>query len=326
VAAAAESALLARPYTEADRELWDRLVEASRSAHFFFLRDYMEYHRDRFEDASLVVLDGDRPVALLPASRHGEEVVSHGGLTFGGLVSTASLTTRRTIAALAAVIERLRADGATSLRYKAMPHIYDAVPAEEDLYALFLADARLVRRDPSAALRPGERPAPSKGRRAALGQARRVGLEVSREEAFAEFMDLEHEALQRRHGVAPVHSGAEMASLAARFPRNIKLFTARRASELLGGVLVYETAVVAHAQYIAGTEAGYELHALDAVVDHLIETEYRAKRWFDFGISTTEEGRNLNLGLIRNKESYGARAVAYDTYVLALEDAARALV
>jgi hypothetical protein len=132
-------------------------------------------------------------------------------------------------------------------------------------------------------------------------------------------MALEEEALRRRHGVLPVHSGEEMERLAAAFPENVKLFTARAAGDLLGGVLVYETPVVAHAQYIAGSQRGYELHALDAVVDFLIGTEYREKRWFDFGISTTEEGRTLNTGLIRSKESYGARAVAYDAYELSLE-------
>jgi Acetyltransferase (GNAT) domain len=326
VAGGSESDLFARPYEDGDREAWDRLVEESRSAHFFFKRAYMEYHRDRFEDASLIVFDGETPVALLPASREGERVVSHGGLTFGGLLSGERLTARRTVVALAAVLARLRQDGAASLRYKAVPHIYHRVPAEDDLYALFLHGAELVRRDCASALRPGRAPAYSKGRRSSVRQAQEAGLSLAQEDNFAEFMALESEALQRRHGVAPVHSGPEMERLAVAFPENIKLFTARREGELLGGVLVYETAAVAHAQYIAGSEAGYDLHALDAVVAFLLGSEYADKQWFDFGISTTEEGRNLNTGLIRNKESYGARTVVYDSYELALGEAAGALV
>lgn len=278
----------------------------------------MEYHRERFADASLLVCDGEVPVALFPATRAGEEVVSHGGLTFGGLLSGPKLTTRRTVEALGAILVELARQGAATLLYKAVPSIYDAVPAEEDLYALFLADAVLVRRDCSAALRPVAHPPYSKGRRSAVRRAREAGIEVGRERAFAEFMGLEGEALQRRHGVEPVHTAAEMEMLAAAFPANIKLFTARREGELLGGVIVYETAVVVHAQYIAGSERGYAEHALDAVVDFLLTAEYVDKAWFDFGISTTEEGRNLNTGLIRNKESFGARAVVYDTYRVAL--------
>jgi hypothetical protein len=110
----------------------------------------------------------------------------------------------------------------------------------------------------------------------------------------------------------------EMALLATAFPENIKLFRARGDGVLLGGVIVYETDVVAHVQYIAATEQGYAEHALDAGVDFLIEVEYSHNRWFDFGISTTEDGRSPNLGLVRNKESFGARAVAYDTYPIEL--------
>jgi hypothetical protein len=309
-----DSGLEVVPYAAADEAEWDALVARSRSAHFLFRRAYMEYHADRFEDASLLVRDGGRTVALLPASRHGDELVSHGGLTFGGLVGSEDLTARRALAALGAILERLRGDGAEALVYKAVPHIYHAIPAEEDLYALFRHGAELTRRDCSAALRPQRRPRYSKGRRAALAQARKLELRVGPDAAIGEFMQLEDEALRRRHGVAPVHSPEELALLADRFPDNIKLFTARAGEELLAGVVVYETETVAHAQYIAGSERGYAEHAIDAVVDFLIEDAYREKRWFDFGISTTEQGRDLNTGLIRNKESYGARAVAYDTY------------
>jgi hypothetical protein len=317
---AADNDVEVRPYEAGDRELWDRLVEESRSRHFFFRRDYMDYHRDRFEDASRIVLEDGTPVAAFPANRSGSEIVSHGGLTFGGILSGPRLTTRRTVEALRAILASYAAEGATTLRYKVVPAIYHLVPAEEDLYALFVADAELVRRDCAAALRPAERPKPSKGRRAAVRSARAAGFEVGREDTFGEFMALEDEALRRRHGTAPVHTPAEMETLAAALPENIKLFTARRDGELEGGVLIYETPAVAHAQYIAGTERAYAEHALDAVVAHLIEEEYTAKPWFDFGISTTEEGRNLNTGLMRNKESFGGRAVAYDTYVVRLED------
>jgi hypothetical protein len=312
--------LTVRPYAAEERATWDSLVGSSRSGHFMFLRGYMEYHRDRFVDASLLVFDGEAAVAVLPASRDGGLTVSHGGLTFGGLVSEPKLTTRRTLDALAAVLDHLRNSGSTALVYKAVPHIYHRLPAEEDLYALFRLEANLVRRDCSVAIRADSRLRYTKGRRAALGQAAAAGLKLGRDPGIAEFMELESEALQRRHGVAPVHTAAEMCELADRFPDNIKLYTARQGGDdgLLGGVLVYETDVVAHAQYIAGTEQGYAGHALDAVIDFLLAVEYEQKRWFDFGISTTDEGRELNTGLVRNKESFGARAVMYDTYRLEL--------
>ena len=77
--------MVARPYTADDQEAWDELAAAARARHFMFQRGYMDYHADRFTDAWVIVLRGGRPCALFPATRHGETIISHGGLTFGGL-------------------------------------------------------------------------------------------------------------------------------------------------------------------------------------------------------------------------------------------------
>jgi hypothetical protein len=55
----------------------------------------MDYHPDRFVDASWFVLLNERPIAVRPVSGHGDGLVPHGGLSFGGLVPTRKLTTVR---------------------------------------------------------------------------------------------------------------------------------------------------------------------------------------------------------------------------------------
>jgi hypothetical protein len=61
--------------------LWNEFARRSKNGTFLFHRSYMEYHADRFEDFSLIVRDEDGHVfALLPASLHGDVLVSHGGL------------------------------------------------------------------------------------------------------------------------------------------------------------------------------------------------------------------------------------------------------
>lgn len=69
---------------EGNRKLeWDNFLKSSKNGHFFFYRDYMEYHSDRFQDFSLIIYnDKGNIMALLPASIDGDTVMSHGGLTF----------------------------------------------------------------------------------------------------------------------------------------------------------------------------------------------------------------------------------------------------
>ena len=306
-----------RPYEPSDHAAWDALVRSSRVSHFLFLRDYMEYHSDRFEDVSLLVLEEDRLVAVLPANRDGSEVVSHGGLTFGGLVGGPAMSANGALRALEAVAAHLAAAGFERLVYKPVPHVYHVAPAEEDLYALFRLGARLLARDLSSAIRL-DAPLPySKGRRASLKAAREHALEVAPDQDFDGFIALAERVLER-HAATPTHSADELAALASRFPEHIRLVTARQGGELVAGVVVYETDVLAHTQYIAASEAGKSLGAVDVIVDALVTRYKGRKRWFDFGISSERGGETLNEGLVRNKESYGARAVVYDRYVLDL--------
>jgi hypothetical protein len=81
---------------------------------------------------------------------------------------------------------------------------------------------------------------------------------------------------------------------------------------------MFRSAQVAHAQYIAVGDAGRESGALDGLFEHLIERHSVTHRYFDFGISNTDQGLLLNEGLVRQKEEFGGSATAHDFYRLAL--------
>ncbi len=310
------SDLVARPYTPDDQEVWDELAAVARARHFMFQRGYMDYHADRFTDASLIVLRGGRPCALFPATRHGETIISHGGLTFGGLLSGPEQTVGRTLGAFAALTEVLREIGATRLVLKPLPHIYHLGAAEEDLHALHAAGATLARRDVSAVLSPAVRPSPAGARRRAAENGRRTGMVLDEDDDIEAFMELVASVLRERHDTTPTHTAEEMRRLSDDFPADIRLFTARVSGELLAGTLVFQTPAVAHTQYIAAAPRGRELSATDALLSYVIEKRY-PDRWFDFGISNDRDG-SLNEGLARYKEAFGARAVMFDRYELEL--------
>jgi hypothetical protein len=305
-------------YAPEHRSAWDELVRRSKNGVFLFCRDYMDYHADRFEDSSLLFFDGDRLMAALPACRSGDELVSHGGLTFGGVVADEQMTSDGMRCLFELLLEHLRHRGVRRLVYKAVPHIYHRLPAEEDLYFLFLKGARLIRRDLSTTI-DLRRPLPyAKGRKWCINKARKAGLAVRPSTDFESFMAIEEYILRKYHGTKPVHSAAEIELLARRFPENIRLFGAFLDSRMLAGVIVYADGPVAHTQYISSTDEGREVGASDLVLDHLIQKVYSEKTYFDFGISTEQAGRHLNSGLALYKENFGGRAIAYDWYELAV--------
>ncbi len=303
------------PYTYELSAPWDAFVRASKNGPFLFLRGYMDYHADRFPDASLVITDGDATwLAVLPATRAGDIVSTHAGLTYGGFVTNARMTTARMLEVFTATRDHLRACGVTRVIYKTVPSIYHRYPAEEDHYALFRADARLHRRDVLSVLRPRDHLAFQERRRRSIKKAVQAGVEVRESHDREAFWTILETTLQERHDARPVHTLAEIELLTGRFPESIRLFGAYAAGELVAGVLIYETAMVAHAQYIAASHPGRSCGALDLLFDYLIHTVYGEKPYFDFGISNEDAGRTLNLGLIEQKEGFGARAIVHDHY------------
>lgn len=304
-------------YTAQHKQMWDEMVARSRNGIFLFFRDYMEYHGARLKDASLLFFRESDLLALLPASRSGDQVISHGGLTFGGVVSGLKLGASAMVELFDALREWLRGQDVRTLLYKPVPHIYHCVPAEEDLYALFRHGASLIRRDVSSTLDMARRCPMRHGRKSQLKRGRKIFV-VRESRDYSAFMDLVSFSLNAKYHVAPTHTKEELELLAGRFPRNIRLFGAYRENQLCAGVLIYESTNVAHAQYIAGDDAAKREGALDCIFDEILERQYSSIRYVDWGISTEQAGQYLNSGLAQNKESYGARSVVYDLYELDL--------
>lgn len=308
---------IVRSYSPPDAEAWNTVNTAAVNGHFLFDRSFMDYHSDRFNDASLLLEEDGAIVALLPANRVQNIVHSHQGLTFGGLVLQDASTpdTMRRLDALAAYLAQ---QGIHKLIYKALPAIYHRQPASADTYWLFCRNARLVRRDVTTTIDYKAPGAYSSRRLRGIKKAANSGLCLGPGEDLEGFWDLLSSVLHERHRVQPVHSREELRLLKDRLPQNIILFTATRNEELLAGVLIFEHRIVAHAQYIAVSETGRKLGALDGLFDMVIAHFARTKHYFDFGISTEDSGNFLNVGLVTQKEEFGGSATVHDVYELDL--------
>ena len=82
----------------------------------------------------------------------------------------------------------------------------------------------------------------------------------------------------------------------------------------MAGAVLFLTDTVAHAQYIAVSEQGRKFGALESVIDYCLQNYSEGRKYFDFGISTEDEGRVLNEGLVSQKEGFGARGICHDFY------------
>ena len=313
-----------RGYRPADAGTWEDLVDRSCNGTFLHTRRFLSYHGSRFRDRSLLLQDRrGAVVGVFPAAESpGDDqvVVSHPGLSYGGVIHDGSIRGASMIGALEGISQHYRSLGYRKLRYKPVPAIYHSTPAQDDLYALFRLGARRYRSDLSATIDLSSRGRVSQRRERSRRRARARGV-FSEEnwDEVAAFWRMLEQNLARRHGIAPVHSLDEIRMLHERFPEDIVLIVAWISGELAGGTLLFAAGPVLHMQYTATTERGRDASATDLVMEQAIElAAKRGCRFFDFGVNTFDEGQALNQDLYRFKVSFGAGGVVYEHYELDL--------
>ncbi|MDU0457451.1 MAG: GNAT family N-acetyltransferase [Geobacteraceae bacterium] len=278
----------------------------------------MEYHSDRFIDHSVMFHDDGRLIALMPASINGDTVTSHGGLTYGGIVSGMEMRASQMLHIFDELLKFLRSHGVKKIVYKTVPYFLHQAPAQEDLYALFRFDAILSRREASSILFSSNRPKISENKRRCIKKAVKHGLTVKQTDDFDTFFKIGEKVLFNRHNLKPVHTAREMRLLAQRFPDNIKLYASYIGDTMLAGVIAFIFPTCVHFQYTFNDDAGLEMGALDIIIENLINSVYPSSTFISFGVSTEDGGRHLNEGLIHQKEMFGARTVVHDFYEIKL--------
>lgn len=301
-------------YDESRECEWNKVLNRTKIDTFLFQRSFMDYHSDRFKDFSFLVYRKNNLEGIIPGNIQNDTWWSHKGLTYGGIVVTHNVRSSEVLEIFAALNDFLSNEGVKRIYYKPAPYIYHRYPASEDLYCLFRLGAEKVGCGLASAIRLNHKMLYSNLRKRMVKKAHKNKLVVQEQSGFSEFWSILEENLSIKYNRSPVHSLDEIELLRKRFPENIKLYCSLYKNEVVGGAVMFLAKQVAHVQYIAATELGKKLGALDLLFNYLIEKCAGDFKYFDFGISTEQGGVYLNEGLLFQKEGFGARGVVYETY------------
>ena len=230
-----------------------------------FNRNYMEYHNQRICDHSLIFKDkSDKIKALLPCSIHKNELVSHGGLTFGGLL----VSQRENFNTISDIFTSLLAYVKNQSHlfhrflYKKLPSPYSTIPSDEDIFILTRNGFNLTKREISSFINLKNIISYSKGRKWSVKKSQSYSFVLNKNLDIDEFWQLLSVVLNSRHDVSPTHSLAEIKYLQQLFPNNIRLYTVNLDGILLAGTLLFITENVVHTQYMACSDLGKKYFAL----------------------------------------------------------------
>ncbi|OGU55540.1 MAG: hypothetical protein A2V66_07025 [Ignavibacteria bacterium RBG_13_36_8] len=306
------------PYSPESQSIWNNFLPHCKNSTFLFSRNYMDYHKDRFNDSSLMVYNESDLVALFPANKKDEEtVVSHDGLTYGGLLIRNDEYSENTIRYFAALLKHCSEACIRKLIIKQIPDYYCTVPNDEIEYALFLAKATIYRinLDSNIDLHSIVKIPYQRRRKSGIKKAMEHGVKVIETNDFKEFWEeILIPNLMERYGIKPVHTLQEIVQLHMDNPGCIRQFNAYCDNRIMCGCTIFEMPHMVNAQYFSGCNEGRKNGALDYLIHHLLTEVFNHKRYFNFGNSNTEFGRKVNAGLLDWKEGFGARSYAHRFY------------
>ncbi|MBT0813167.1 hypothetical protein KIH41_17930 [Litoribacter ruber] len=306
--------LTTTPYRPIHQPDWESLLQSSRNGTFMHSRNYMDYHRDRFEDCSVIIHQDGRPVAIFPAHWEGGKVYSHKGLTFGGLVLGNGVGDEEMEKVVGALIDHFRREEVSEIHIKCIPDFYLEDGQDRLRKALLKFGATLTAINIIHAV-----PLPSTiGERAdyKIRNSQRISPEIRKADSFQPFWEkvlIPH--LYNKFGNRPVHSLQEITQLGQHNP--IEQWDLYHEGELLAGTTLFVDKHVVKAQYTATTERGRKLKALDYLFFHLFDL-YGHKKLFNLGTSYHPGTRELVPGLVHWKKSFGALPYESDNYVIIL--------
>jgi len=262
-------------------------------------------------------------VAVLPSAvdpHDPQAIISHPGITYGGMIHQGGLRGEDMINALKEVCDYYSKTGYRSFTYKAVPNFYQQIPAGDDCYAIYRLNGRLIRCELSAVIDLLSRPQLSGRRKRCLSKAAGSGLKIIYgNKLLPDFWRLLEETLRQRHNANPIHSFADITKLSKLFPENMECVAAVQGDKMVAGTLLYKTNSVARTQYMASDESGRKTGALDLVLEgSIMKARETGFRYFDLGTSNLKQGKILNQNLYQFKTEFGAGGVVFEQFQIAL--------
>ena len=297
-------------------EIWNDFISKSKNGTFLFHRNFMEYHGDRFIDFSLLVFKDEKLVAVLPANIVDNEIYSHQGLTYGGIIVSERLRSTDFVLIFQNVLQFLEGFNFTHLYIKDIPSFYTNQFSDEIKYLQFVLDAEIYRKDICSVINLSESFHISKSVKRDFNISVKKNHKIDYDGNFDLLCnEILEPNLMNTFQTNPVHSLKEILYLKNLFPENIRQINVfSEEGKILGGTTLFISKNVVHSQYISLNKDIANEGVLDFLHLSLIEYFKNEKKYFDFGISNENQGRNINKGLLFWKEKFGARPAIQEFY------------
>lgn len=300
--------------------LWNHFIQNSDNATFLLHRDFMEYHSDRFTDASILIFEAENLVAVCPANSSENQWHSHQGLTYGSIVVENNFSAERLGTLISGLLAFLKSKNYDTAFIKTIPQFYGNDILLKIKHQLIKQEASVYRSDMVLAIDYAKPLQIHKTKLKHYNKNSILGFEIKETSDFSSFWnEILMPRLREKHRVKPVHSLEEIQYLNSKFPEQIRQFNLYKDEELLAGITIFDTGKVVKSQYGATSLNGEKLRAIEFLFLHLIhQFKNSNKRYFSMGTVTEQSELGYNPGLLKQKEELGCSLFLQDFLSLKL--------
>lgn len=325
-----------RKYTEQQCEIWDEFIENEAiNGTFLQSRLFLNYHKQgRFEDASLMFVDGEKLLAVCPACvifENGKKIFySHMGSSYGGIVYSHEMQRVEKMSALLDCLEVYLQENqfakcilrqTMNLLCKEPQDILDFlmffkgytdykelniyIDYEKYLPNVIQNFSKMKKRNTKKCIRDGF----------TLRQLCTI-------EEITCFHNILIKNLQK-YGKTPVHSVDELMDLKKRFGDRIEFYGAFLNGKMLAGTMVFlfQRVKCAHTQYLAADLDYNRINPMTFIYYKMAELfQQKNYRYLSWGIATEHLGEGINYNLANTKEEFGSQHIVQHTYEKSLEE------
>lgn len=302
------------------KELWDNFIDIADNGFFFFKRNYMEYHADRFNDYSLIVFIDNEVKALFPCNLKNNKIFSHQGLSYGGILHDADVNANTLNFIHKAIISYFNKVGVRHCEISPIPSLYSK--SKNNFYEQVLKE--------NLTCVQGEKPISVIDHELVkLPTRRKLRIPKTHEENYSfEIVDnintvwpMIEQCYLSQHGFQPVHSQSEIVYLKECFPRNIIINTIKENTPnapVLAALITLEDKRMVKFQYIGYTEMARKANVIDYLYFKTINKSISENKNVDMGHSIDINSNQINNKILFAKKRHGASEISTSTYCINL--------
>ncbi len=318
-------------YLHSDEEIWDDFI-LSNSINGTFLqsRNFLNYHPEgRFEDCSLIIQDKNKIIAIIPActiyDQNEKIFYSHKGSTFGGIVVSKSAYDTETLLNIIGQFEEyLIKEDYNKIILKITSDLFSKENGSLLEYCLhnksFNECKELSAYIDFSSYNENIVSNFAQGKRTNYNNCVKQNMickKIICDKDIEGFYNLLCDNL-RKYSTKPVHSFKEILDLRSRLETEISFWGCYLKNELLAASMMFHfnSTLCAHAQYLCSDQKYNKLSPMTfmyySMIEKMKDLGYKKLSW---GIATENMGKEINIGLIKAKESYGSKYCINRTFI-----------